>query len=210
MDVQPEGLAAVGPDLSGHERRRPVHGAPDPGLRVTATLIQDFQLEKIAQLLPLSRVLLGDECLVREVKRFWGARPPTSFSALDEVLAFVEHLRGRLRVGLRVNYLEDALAYEAALLELRSPRPEPRGPFSIEVRFRYDLGPLFTALAAGRKPGRVRRRPCLLWATLGDDGDVEWSGAGAGAAPIPGRRQTLTPKPFAAPESSASRNAASA
>lgn len=82
------------------------------------SLFTSFRLGKILQSLPLTRVLLGDRPIVREVQRFWRQRPPRSFYAAEEVLAFCDHLHWRLGP---LPGLGDVVALERSLIELQRP-----------------------------------------------------------------------------------------
>jgi hypothetical protein len=124
----------------------------------------------------MTRVLLGDDRLVRELKLFWEEHPPTSFYAPDEALAFGTHVLERHASGrLRSSYVEEVVGCECALIELRRPCPEGKPTTARRVRFHHDPAGLLTALAAGRRPRGVRELPCTLTATLGADGLPEWS-----------------------------------
>jgi hypothetical protein len=162
-----------GAELTARERARLLQVAFDPGLDVTAMLISSFRLGKILSLLPLTRVVLGERRLGREVKLFWKGRPPTSFYALEEVLAFCDYLEGRLSTGLRVAYLREVLYVERAMLELR--RVGTKGVTTREVRFRHDPTQLLPCLVAGRRPRGIRALSCALVAVAEQDGTIRWS-----------------------------------
>lgn len=169
-----EGGAVFGPDLTELERRRLAAVASDRGLDVTITLIKSFRLGKLLTLLPLTRTLLGDKRLAREVALFWQSRPPTSFYLVEEALAFCDHLEERRRLGLRVAYLEEVVAYERAMLELRRVRPDGTRPSPRRVQFRHDPRQLLACLSDGERPRRIPKRPCVLSGALAADGSVEW------------------------------------
>jgi hypothetical protein len=170
------GESAFSSDLTELERRRLARAAGDHGLDVTAALIASYRLGKILGLLPLTRVLLGEDRLGRELRLFWEEHPPTSFYAPDEALAFGAHLQRRLDSGLlRAAYLEEVVAYECAVLELRRPRTAGERPAPQRVRFRHDPVRLLTSLGAGRRPRRVPELSCVFTGTLADDGTMEWS-----------------------------------
>lgn len=169
-----EGDAAFGPDLTALERRRLQAVAADRGLDVTITLIKSFRLGKLLTLLPLTRTLLGDKRLAREVALFWRSCPPTSFYLVEEAFAFCDHLEERRRLGLRVGYLEEVVAYERAMLALRRVRPNGTRPPSRQVRFRHDPRQLLAPLSRGERPRRIPKRSCMLSGALTADGSVEW------------------------------------
>jgi hypothetical protein len=172
-DVRTGGTGLAGGDFTPRAPRRRRTGAGDPGLLVTATLIRSFRLGKVLTLLPLTRTLLGDARLGQEVRRFWSQEPPRSFYALEEALAFCDHL---LRQGWWNPFLEEVVAFERALLELRRVRPAPAAPPPQQVRFRHDPRVVLGSLAEGRRPPRrLAQRPCLVQAALGTAGQVEWS-----------------------------------
>ncbi len=174
-EVRTGGPSAAGEGLTERERRRLREAAGDPGLAVTATLVRSFRLAKIVTLLPLTRSLLGDTILAREVRRFWAEEPPRTFYALDEAQAFAADL---LRRRLRNPFVDEVVGFERAMLELRRARPGNRRPPAQTVRFRHDPRIVLGALAAGRlPPRRLREHPCVLRADLAADGTVEWSPA---------------------------------
>jgi hypothetical protein len=177
--VRSEGSAMLDSDLSPRERTRLARLTGDHGLDVTASLVTSFRLGKILALLPLTRVLLGDDRLVRELRLFWADHAPTSFYAVDESLAFCDHLQRRRRSNrLRVAYLDDVMAYERAVLELRKPRPIGERPPPQRVRFRHDPARLLTCLGEGRRPRTIPKLSCAFTGILADDGTIDWLVAG--------------------------------
>jgi len=179
-EVRTTGPTAAGDGLTDRERRRLHQAAGDPGLAVTATLVRSFRLGKILTLLPLTRRLLGDTILAREVRRFWSEEPPRSFYALDEAQAFAADL---LRRRLRNPFVDEVVAFERAMLELRRARPGNRLPPPQTIRFRHDPRIVLGMLSEGRSlPRRLRERPCVLQAVLTPDGTVDWSPAAPEAA----------------------------
>jgi hypothetical protein len=113
---------------------------------------------------------------VRELKLFWSDHSPTSFYAVDESLAFCEHLQQRRRSKrVRVNYLEDVVAYERAVLELQRPRPTGESPPPQRVRFHHDPARLLSCLGAGRRPRALPELPCVATGSIADDGTIDWS-----------------------------------
>jgi hypothetical protein len=167
-----EGEAIFDFDLTPLERRRLAHLAGDHGVEVTASLITSYRLGKILTLLPLTRVLLGDDRLTRELRLFWSDHPPTSFYAPEESLAFCDHLQRR---RLRVAYLEDVVAYERASLELRRPRPAGVVPPPQRVRFHHHPALLLTRLGAGRRPRALPEVDCTFVGTTADGSTIEWA-----------------------------------
>jgi hypothetical protein len=171
-----EGETTFDSDLTALERRRLARLSRDHGLKVTAALVTSYRLGKILTLLPLTRVLLGDDRLVRELTLFWSDHPPTSFYAVDESIAFCEHLQQRRRSKrVRVNYLEDVVAYEHAVLQLQRPRPTGERAPPQRVRFHHDPAQLLTCLGAGRRPRAVAELRCVATGSVADDGTIDWS-----------------------------------
>jgi hypothetical protein len=176
-----EGEAVFDSDLTGLERRRLAQAAREHGLDVTASLIASYRLGKILGLLPLTRVLLGDERLARELRLFWEEHPPTSFYAPEEALAFCDHLVRRLEEArLRAAYLDEVVGYERAVLELRRPRGAGERPEPQRVRFRHDPARLLTSLGTGRRPRGVPLLPCVFTGTRADDGTMDWAVGASG------------------------------
>jgi hypothetical protein len=174
--VRADREAALDSDLSGLERRRLVKIAGDHGIGVTASLIASYRLGKVIGLLPLTRVLLGNERLAHELRSFWAEHPPTSFYAVEEGLAFCDHLRRALRLGrLRQVYLGEVVAYERAILELTRPRASGDHPPPQRVRFTHDPVRLLSPLGVGRCPRGVPERHCVFTGSLAEDGTMEWS-----------------------------------
>jgi hypothetical protein len=170
--VRRRGSRLLGGGLTPLERRRLQRAAGDPGLEVTGVLVSSFRLGKILALLPLTRTLLGDAALVREVRAFWAAQPPRSFYAAEECLAFCDFL---LKRPWRRAYMDDVVGLERAVLSLRSVRPPGEPVRPQPVQFRYDPERLLGALLAGQRPRRVPRRPCVVMAHLAADGSVDWT-----------------------------------
>lgn len=174
-EVRTAGPATLTGDLTDRERRRLFLLAADPGVAVTAKLVRSFRLAKILTLLPLTRSLLGDAVLGREVRRFWAEHPPRTFYALDEALAFAASLLDR---HLYNPFIDEVVGFERALLELRRARPENRPAPPQTIRFRHDPRVVLGALAEGRyPPRRTRERPCVVQAVLTPEGTLEWSPA---------------------------------
>jgi hypothetical protein len=179
-EVRTSGPRVLEGELTDRERRRLFRIAGDPGLVATATLVRSFRLGQILTLLPLTRSLLGDIVLGREVRRFWAEAPPRTFYALDEAEAFADDL---LRRRLHNPFVEEVVGFERAMLQLRRARPGNRPAPPQIIRFRHDPRVVLGALAAGRyPPRRLRERPCVLRATLSSDGSVEWSAVSPEAA----------------------------
>lgn len=162
--------------LTEKERRRAIRLAADDGVRVTGTLVESFRLAKIVKLAPLTRTLLGEARLAEEARAFWQVHPPRSFYAVDEVIAFCDYLEGRLRDGMWVPYLEDVLALERTMLELRGPHV-PGGAVTRLLQFRHDPVAVLGPLAAGRIPGPVAAVDCALLVTVREDGSTTWTRA---------------------------------
>jgi hypothetical protein len=180
-----EGEAAFGPGLTALERRRLARAARDHGLDVTASLVASYRLGKILGLLPLTRVLLGDDRLGREVRLFWEEHPPTSFYAPEEAVAFCDHLERRRAQGrLRLAYLREVVGYERAVLQLRRPRPDGERAAPQRVEFRHDPAQLLPCLGSGRRPRGIRDRPCVFVGTVADDGTIDWSSEAARSAVV--------------------------
>ena len=183
--VRSQGEPALGPRLTPLERKRLAAAAADPGLDLTAYLIRSFRLGKLLTLLPLTRTLLGSELLASEARSFWRAHPPTSFYFLEEALAFCNHLLERTQDGLRVAYLDEVVAYERAMLELRRVRSDGDRPQAQVIHFRHDPVRLLEALAAGKRPGRVPAASYDLVGVLDEDGEIRWSRATQGRLALP-------------------------
>ena len=172
-EVRTAGPAVLTGDLTDRERRRLFQASADPGLVLAAKLARSYRLAKILTLLPLTRSLLGDAVLGREVRRFWAEHPPRTFYALDEALAFADSLLSR---HLYNPFIDEVVGFEKALLELRRARPGNRPAPPQTIHFRHDPRVVLGALAEGRyPPRRTRDRPFVLRATLAADGTLEWS-----------------------------------
>ena len=167
--VRAEGLAALPEGLTPLEAMRLVTIAADRGVDMNRTLHKGFRLGKLRALLPLTCALLTPRRLAREVTAFWNANPPASFSFLPEALGFCVFLSSR---PLRSLYLGEVLAYERATLELERARLDAAPAQS--VRFRHDPVRLLTALAAGRRPRAIPKRPCLLLGSKEGAEPVRW------------------------------------
>ena len=182
--IAADGEAAIaGFDLTPTERRRAVTLATDRGVVLTTTLVESFRLGQILTLLPLTRTLLGDDRLGVEARRFWLECPPRSFYAVDEVIAFCDYLECRLDEDLDVPCLADVISLERTMLALRRPSTR-RGAVTREIHLQHDAVQLLGPLAAGQMPENVRHNPCVIVATVEDDGSLHWAPAPANSAPL--------------------------
>jgi hypothetical protein len=163
-----DGLPAA--ELTALEAARLRRIAADPGLDTNRTLHKGFRMGKLRTLLPLTCTLLGPKRLAREVGAFWQRQPPAGFSFLPEALEFVAFLRAR---RLRVRYLPEVLAYEQAALELERARLDAAPPQ--RVAFEHDPATLLAALARGRRPRGVPRRPCIAIGARHATQGVHWA-----------------------------------
>lgn len=166
--VRAHGAASAG-ELTALEASRLRRIAADPGLDTNRTLHKGFRMGKLRTLLPLTCTLLGAKRLGREVGAFWQRQPPAGFSFLPEALEFIAYLRQR---RLRVRYLHEVLAYEAATLELERARTGPAP--AQRVVFEHDPATLLGALAQGRRPRGIARRPCIVVGERDASGEVRW------------------------------------
>ncbi len=167
--VRTGGDAAPSGDLDDIERARLRGIAADPGLDVNRTLHKGFRLGKLRALLPLTCRLLGSRALMREVAAFWSERPPSGFYFLPEALEFCDFLATR---RLRGRYVREVVAFERATLELQRARFDAPPPQ--EVHFDHDPSALLGAVASGRRPRAIPRRPCVAVARRDEGGEVHW------------------------------------
>jgi hypothetical protein len=178
-EVRTAGPGTLTGDLTARERHRLFKASADPGLAVTAKLVRSFRLSKILTLFPLTRALVGDPVLGREVRRFWSENPPRTFYVLEEALAFAACLLDR---RLYNPFFDEVVGFERALLELRRPRSEGEPPPTQTVHFRHDPRVVLGALAGGEyPPRRTRPKPCTVHVALRPDGTLEWSPASEAA-----------------------------
>jgi hypothetical protein len=113
--------------------------------------------------------VLGSARLAREVGAFWIERQPSSFYFIPEALEFCKFLVER---KLRMKYLDDAVAYERATLEIENAGPRP--PTAQQIRFRHDPRVLLAALASGRRPRAVPKRPIIAICRQNGAGEIHW------------------------------------
>ena len=172
--VRAEGEVALpGRALTAAERRRLLAAAADPGMEITATLHRGFRLSKLLGRLPLTFELLDPAVSRRELDAFWAERPPKSFYYIEEAIAFSDYL-ARHAERLAIPYLAEVVAFERAGLELQRARPDGSPPPPQRVAFEHDPTPLIEAIAAGKVPESLPRRPCeLVGRRVG--GDTEWT-----------------------------------
>ena len=179
-EVRTAGAAVIEGDLTDRERERLFRISSDPGVAVTGKLVRSFRLAKILTLLPLTRSLLGDAVLGREVRRFWAEQPPRTFYALDEALAFAANLLDR---RLYNPFIDEVVGFEAALLELRRARPGNHPAPPQTIHFDHDPRAVLGALAEGRyPPRRTKPKPCTVRVSMTPDGTLDWSSASSAAA----------------------------
>lgn len=161
--------AALPGGLAEIERVRLLGIAADPGLDVNRTLHKGFRLGKLRALLPLTCSLLGSRALMREVAAFWTVRPPSGFYFLPEAVEFCDFLSAR---PLRGKYVREIVAFERATLELQRARFDAPPPQV--VHFTHDPAALLRAVASGRRPRAIPRRPCVAVARRDASGGVQW------------------------------------
>lgn len=157
-------------NLSQLERQRLKFLAAEPGLRLTARLIDSFRLGKLITLLPLTRALLGPVAFARQAEAYFATTPPVSFYLPEEALGFCDFLRTRPRRA----YLHEVVGYERAMIELKRPRTESAKPRIERVVFRHDPAVLLPVLARGERPSGVKRRACVAIGFLDARGAVDW------------------------------------
>jgi hypothetical protein len=163
------GNAALAADLTERERARLCRIAADAGVDINRTLHKGFRLGKLRAMLPLTCQLLGSARLAREVGAFWTKRQPSSFYFIPEALEFCTYLAER---KLRVKYLDDVVAFERATLEIEKARCG--APAAQQIRFRHDPGILLAALASGRRPRAVPKRPSIAICRQNGAGAIQW------------------------------------
>ena len=94
--------------------------------------------------------------------------------AVDEVIGFCEYLERRQQEDLRVPCLADVVSLERTMLDLQRPSPR-RGRVTRQIHLQHDAVELLGPLAAGRVPENVRDNPCVILATVEDDGSLSWA-----------------------------------
>ena len=167
--VRSLGDAALAAGLTERERARLCRIAADPGVDINRTLHKGFRLGKLRAMLPLTCQLLGSARLAREVSAFWIQRQASSFYFIPEALEFCEFLAGR---KLRVQYLDEVVAYERATLEIEKACSTPAT--AQQIRFRHDPRILLATLASGRRPRAVPRRPSIAICRQNGVGGIQW------------------------------------
>ena len=106
-------------DLSERERKRLLHSARQPGMKVCWALHRANRLASIHATLPLTCRALGS-LLRREVDAFWSEALPKDLQFRPEAERFVSFLRSRMREGrLDIPVLDDLISFELAVAELR-------------------------------------------------------------------------------------------
>lgn len=106
-------------DLNERERKRLLHSARQPGMKVCWALYRANRLASIHATLPLTCRALGS-LLRREVDAFWNEALPKDLQFRPEAERFVSFLRSRMRDGcLDLPVLDDLISFELAVAELR-------------------------------------------------------------------------------------------
>ena len=164
------GAAPTLKNLSRLERQRLQFLAAEPGLQLTARLIDSFRLGKLIALLPLTRTLLGPVAFARRAEAYFATTPPVSFYLPEEALSFCDFLQARPRRA----YLREVASYERAMIELKRPRADKAKPRTERVVFRHDPAVLLPLLARGERPIRVKRRACVAIGFHDARGEVDW------------------------------------
>jgi hypothetical protein len=123
--------------------------ADDPGVGIVRTMVEAARSGSLVSSLRLSMRLLllheGEQGTRALMRGFWDSAPPQPFAG-DEGLAFAAYLAS---TPLRLEFLDDVLAFELALL-----RASISGE-ATTVRFGADPAQLLGALSEGRMPQDV-------------------------------------------------------
>lgn len=105
--------------MNERERKRLLHSARQPGMKVCWALHRANRLASIHATLPLTCRALGS-LLRREVDVFWSEALPKDLQFRPEAERFVSFLRSRMREGrLDIPVLDDLVSFELAVAELR-------------------------------------------------------------------------------------------
>ncbi len=179
------GAPAPGKHLSRLERQRLRFLASEPGVGLTARLIESFRLGKLITLLPMTRTLLRPAGFARAAEAYFATTPPVSFYLPEEALAFCDYLR---RIRHRP-YLREVVDYEHAMIELKRPRPDGAAPVIARVAFDHDPAMLLPMLARGERPVGVKRRGCIAIGFHDAQGAVDWRVEASTAPREAGRRR---------------------
>jgi hypothetical protein len=169
--LRAEGAAALdGYDLTLLERERLLDIVRQPGISVHCSLSRGNRFEGIAELFPMTCVLL--QPVLRElVDELFETSRPENYQLTGEDAAFAGLVRRKLAAGaLSIEYLDEIFAYEMACWELaRRMRMEtdPNACLEATVEFQHsphDLLPPLSRLAAppsGLPRGSYRARVML-------------------------------------------------
>lgn len=99
-------------DLTERERQRVLHAIRQPGMSLNCTIARGNRFEAIAELFPMTCVLLKP--VLRDLlDELWEDAPPTNYQFTGEEEAFTGMVRRKIATGeLAIEYLEDIFAYE--------------------------------------------------------------------------------------------------
>ncbi len=105
-------------DLTERERQRVLHAIRQPGMSLNCTIARGNRFESVAELFPMTCVLLKP--VLRDLlDELWEDAPPTNYQFTGEEEAFSGMVRRKIASGeLIIEYLEDVFAYESRCAEL--------------------------------------------------------------------------------------------
>lgn len=162
------GSALDGYDLTPLERERLLDIVRQPGMSVHCSLSRGNRFETIAEIFPMTCVLL--EPVLRELlDELWRTSHPENYQLSGEEAAFAELVKRKLAAGeIAIEYLEEVFAYEIVCWDLaRRMRMQRDAEAAVEaiIEFQHspaELLPLLSRLVAppaglprGRYPARV-------------------------------------------------------
>jgi hypothetical protein len=167
-----------GYDLTEREQRRVLDAIRQPGMALNCTIARGNRFEAVAELFPMTCVLLKP--VLRELlDELWEDAPPTSYQFTGEEEAFTGMVRQKIATGeLAIEYLDEIFDYESRCAELAQwMRGQPTTDLEREavIEFHHPpdllLLPLseHTAPPSGLPTGIYRARLTMR----GDQFDVE-------------------------------------
>ena len=145
-----DGGALEGYDLTPLERERLLDILRQPGISVHCSLSRGNRFETIAEIFPMTCVLL--EPVLRELlEELWRISRPENYQLSGEEAAFAELVKCKLAVGeIAIEYLEEVFAYEMVCWDLaRRMRMQRDAESAVEavVEFQHSPGELLPHLS---------------------------------------------------------------
>lgn len=142
--VRDDAQTALAPyELSEKDSRRLQALASDRGMKAGNLIHNSFRLGMVADTLPKTRAVLGEQRFEQHIREYWRRVPSKNYRYAQEAFRFGDYLLAAMEAEqLDDPYLEEVLQYELTTVRvLQQKNPPPR-----LIEFRHDPEVLLPAL----------------------------------------------------------------